>query len=590
MKKILSSLVLSLIAVCSYAQITLAAQDSIRLWPDSAHAPFIFGVTSGDPTDSSVIIWTALPFDSMSATHQLTWQLAADSTFTTILQTDSITINDVTAYAAKVDVKGLQPFTRYCYRFSEGGIYSVTGFTQTAPDSMVDSLSFALVSCSSLYSGYFNSYRQIAGNPGINAIIHVGDWIYDFIDPQERIRIPQPEPIEPVSLADWRDRYRLYLLDPDLREARRRKPWIQMWDNHDVTKDNDSTIRICSRAYWEFGPCRRPSADSLQIWRKVPYGPLADIIIVDDWVFAGNDTFPDGGKRMIPEDQYQWLMDQLDSSTAIWKIVPVSKLFSQWNLGTAAGLLPGGGLDHEWEGYPECRDSVLLNLSTHHINNTVVGSGDLHINVASDLALNPFDSTLYNGLTGSGGLGVEVNGISISRGNFDESGISTGLGPSLYASSFAKNPHQRYLNFYDNGYAILTLNSDSMIARMQLCPILTVTDSQRTDAVLYDRVNDNHWLRLDTPSLSVKNISGYKPVVAFPNPSATGHWTLNADPSLIGAAIEVSTAEGQIVYTTTLTGTEMPITPTVPAGMYFLRVTAPDGESYTTKLARIGFN
>ena len=360
-----------------------------------------------------------------------------------------------------------------------------------------------------------------------------------------------------------------------------------MWDNHDVTKDNDSTIKICSRAYWEFGPVRRPSADSLQIWRKVPYGPLADIIIVDDWVFQGDDTFPDGSRRMLPVEQYEWLMQQMDSSTAVWKIVPVSKLFAQWNLNGL--VLPGGGLEHEWEGFPECRDSVLINIVNHHINNTVVGSGDLHINIASDLALDPFDSTQYKGATGQGGLGVEVNGISISRGNFDESGYGKNLAYVLYYNSFLRNPHQRYLNFYDNGYAIMTFSRDSMISRMMLCPILALCDTQQTDAVLYCRAGDNHWLRPDTISTGIGATSADHPIAVYPNPSVSGLWTLRADASMKGAPIEVSSDDGQVVYRGTVSAdveTKIDMS-NVQGGVYFLRVSR-DATTYSTKLIRIG--
>ena len=591
MKKIFILSLLCLMTLESSAQISLTAQPAINLYPDSTHAPFIFGVTSGDPTDTSVIIWTAIPIDSTGAQYQIGWQVATDSTFGTVVASGSVTTDNSIAYTAKIDVQGLQAFTNYCYRFSIGGSYSVTGFTQTAPDSAhtPDSLSFALVSCSSLYSGYFNAYRKIAFNPGINAIVHVGDWIYDYVatDTFEHVRIPQPYPVEPRSLAEWRDRYRLYLLDPDLREARRLKPWVQMWDNHDISRDADSLIPICSRAYWEFGPCRRQSADSIQIWRKVAYGPLADIIVVDDWVFQGDDTFPDGSLRMLPVEQYEWLMQQMDSSTAVWKFIAVSKMFAQWNLNGL--VLPGGGLEHEWEGFPECRDSVLINMANHHINNSVFGSGDLHFNILSDLAMDPFDSTQYSKATGQGSLGIEVNGISISRGNLDEQGFGRNLETVVDYNTFLQNPQQRYVNFYDNGYAILTFNRDSMIARMMLCPILSLTDTQTTDATLYCRVNDNHWLRPDTISTGIGATSADHPIAVYPNPSVSGLWTLRADASMKGAPIEVSSDDGQVVYRGTVSAdveTKIDMS-NVQGGVYFLRVSR-GATTYSTKLIRLG--
>src|SRR5665213_881885 len=109
MRKIYFIAAFTLVTIVSRAQIMLGVQGSIRLWPDSTHAPFIFGVTSGDPTDSSVMIWTAIPYDTTHAPHRLTWQLAGDSTFSVILRSDSLSVADVTAYAARVDLQGLQP-------------------------------------------------------------------------------------------------------------------------------------------------------------------------------------------------------------------------------------------------------------------------------------------------------------------------------------------------------------------------------------------------------------------------------------------------------------------------------------------------
>ncbi|MCW3127296.1 MAG: hypothetical protein JWO03_2954 [Bacteroidetes bacterium] len=567
-----------ILALCLFC--FFASAQNLNLYPDSLHAPFIYGVTSGDPTDTSVMIWTALPVDPADTAHLVSWQLATDSTFSAVLQSGTLLIGGYTSYTGKVDIQGLRPYTKYCYRFRADGAYSVTGFTQTAPDNAPDSLQFALMSCSSLYSGYFNAYRQVARNASINAIIHVGDFIYDFIDPQERIRIPQPEPQQPVTLDDWRDRYRLYLLDPDFREARRMHPWIQIWDNHEL---HGGHFGICSKAFFEFSPVRRPSAtDSTQIWRKLSYGQMADIFMTDDWQYADRDTFADGGKKMMLDPQTHWLLDGLDSSHAVWKIIAVSKLFSPWNLG---GLnLPGGGLDDSWDGYPESRDSLLANIARRHINNPVFVSGDLHMNIVSDIALNPFDSTAYDRATGAGGIGVEVNGISISRGNVDESGISPSAGPGLIQASFGLNPQQQYLNLFDNGYALLTLNNDSLISRMQLCPILMLSDTQITDRVLYCRANDNHWLRTATPT-AVRGSDTFLPFSVYPNPS-TGQWMFTTRSNLTGSQIEVTNAEGQLIYKNNVSRNETKINISGPAGLYFLRVSAPGG-TYITKLVKM---
>jgi hypothetical protein len=61
-------------------------------------------------TDTSMIIWTALPVDSGGAAHQVTWQLATDSTFavgTTERLSGHTDANSV--YVVKVDVSGSSP-------------------------------------------------------------------------------------------------------------------------------------------------------------------------------------------------------------------------------------------------------------------------------------------------------------------------------------------------------------------------------------------------------------------------------------------------------------------------------------------------
>lgn len=505
---------LSLIAT---ALSTAAQNQSINLYPDSLHAPFIYGVASGDPTDTSVVLWTAIEPDSASQVSTIDWQLATDSTFATIVRSGQGLADSSSGFAYKVYVDSLAAYTHFCYRFGVNSAWSVTGFTITAPSGPTDSLQFAVVSCSSLFSGYFNGYRQISRLHNLNAVIHLGDYIYDFVDPEERVRIPQPEPPNPSSLNDWRNRYKLYALDPDLREARRRHPWIQIWDNHEV-KPGGPKIRV--RAFEEFNPIRVPDvADSSRDWRRLNYGTLVDIVMIDMNTFPDVDTLQTGARMIMTRPQYTWLLNQLDSSNAEWKILGSGKMFSPWYLGAFGNLLPGAGLGETWNGYPENRDSLLAFVADHHINNLVVVSGDLHMNISSDLARNPFDSTQYNPRTGLGALGVEMMGTSISRGNLDESGVPANLAPSLNTFSLDSNPQQVYTNMFDHGYAILKLNADSMTATMNLCPILMLSDSQNVEATLVCKAGENRWHRTFATGINVLDnmVQGFN---IYPNPTS----------------------------------------------------------------------
>jgi alkaline phosphatase D len=519
---------------------TTVQSQSLNLFADTLHAPFIYGVASGDPTSDGVLIWTATnPADTLHG-RTINWLVSTDSLFTTAAAGGSYLLDSSLGYTATIDVQGLQPGTRYYYRFAMQGSYSVTGITYTAPTGSPDSIPLALVSCSSLFSGYFNAYRQLARLP-LKALIHVGDYIYDFVDQNELVRLPQGafQVLGDNVTEDWRNRHRLYLTDPDLREARRMYPWICTWDNHDVVRSNPAKS---SRAYREFVPFRQDPSDSIRIWRKVSYGQLLDIFMIDININNVNDTFPSGSIKAMSDTQFNWLKAGLKNSTATWKLIGSEKLFAQWDL--QGFTLPGSGLSKTWNGYPQSRDSLLIHLRDNQINNVVVLSGDFHMNIWSDLALNPFDSTAYNGATGAGSLAIEMMGTSITRGNLDESGVSILLQNGLQTASMQLNPHQRYLNLFDHGFNAFTLNADSLIARSYLCPILTKTDSISTEAVWVCKAGQNHWQRPATIT-GINAPAQATSLQVYPNPSTTGIFTINTTGITSNVNVSVYSLAGQ---------------------------------------------
>lgn len=468
--------------------------------------------------------------------------MATDSLFTNVVQNGNATLDSNSGYTIKQEVNQLQADTRYFYAFNVNGNSSATGITRTAPGTSSNGLSFALVSCSSLFSGYFNGYRQIAAMKNLNGLIHVGDYIYDFVDAQERVRIPQPEPANPAdnSVEDWRNRHRLYLLDPDLREAKRVMPWIHTWDNHDVLRN---TPGASSKAFREFVPFKEDAQDTLKIWRSIRYGNLLDIMMIDINVEARKDSFPSGNKAVMTNAQFTWLKNELKNSNATWKFIGSEKLFSPWNL---QGIpLPGSGLNNTWNGFTESRDSLLALIQKNNIKNTVVLSGDLHMNLWSDLAIDPLNSQLYDGATGTGGLGIEIMGTSISRGNVDESGISLALKSFLHSNSLALNPHQQYINLFDHGFNVVSINDDSLVAQSYLCPILTNTNTITLEASRTALVNDNHWKRNAPSTINEAKLS--KVVPLYPNPSADGIFNIDLSDFKGTSEVMIVDAIGKVV-------------------------------------------
>src|SRR5688572_12470667 len=142
------------------AQITYPA----NMYGDSLHAPFYHGVASGDPLSTGVIVWTRITPAPMDFNpYSVNYQVATDSLFAGIVSAGTVITDSSFDWTVKKDVTGLSPNSVYYFRFDDGlGNYSVTGRTRTAPAGSVNDLQFAVFSCSSVFSGFFNGYGRVA--------------------------------------------------------------------------------------------------------------------------------------------------------------------------------------------------------------------------------------------------------------------------------------------------------------------------------------------------------------------------------------------------------------------------------------------
>jgi alkaline phosphatase D len=161
------SIALIVIAACSSKKTSNKKfSEAVAPLYESSLKPFYHGVASGDPLQDRVIIWTRVTPEDSAATIQVRWDIASDENFSTILKSDSVTTDATKDYTVKVDVDGLQPAHHYYYRFHALGQTSPTGRTRTLSSDAVDSLRFAIVSCSNWEFGYFNPYSIICRQRG----------------------------------------------------------------------------------------------------------------------------------------------------------------------------------------------------------------------------------------------------------------------------------------------------------------------------------------------------------------------------------------------------------------------------------------
>ncbi|CAN5735787.1 hypothetical protein BH11MYX4_BH11MYX4_24620 [soil metagenome] len=434
------------------------------------HAPpatgvFRHGVASGDPLPDAVILWTRVTSDGdRPAPAQITWEMAKDPSFAVLTASGIASAEAEREFTVKVDATGLEAGTTYYYRFRGLGEESVIGRTRTAPRTAAR-LRFAVVSCASLPHGYFHVYQAIAERRDIDAVLHVGDYLYEYKDGEYGSERPSLPANEIVTLADYRARYAQYRGDQNLREIHRQHPFVTTWDDHEVA-DNASKDgagnhdeategsyadrkRAAIRAYGEWMPIRGDLADG-KIWRTLRYGDLADLIVLDTRHWGkekqSSDTDPArdaDARQLLGVDQEAWLFDQLRTSKATWKVVCQQVLVSP---------LPQYLNTDQWDGYPKARDRFYDAIEKNAVTNVVVLTGDIHASFANDLARRPTEPGGYDGETGRGSLAVELVTPAVTS--------ETPSKPKDAGELMDQNAWMKHVDLDRHGYVLLDLDEE----------------------------------------------------------------------------------------------------------------------------------
>ena len=175
---------------------------------------FQYGVASGDPLDNQVILWTKISPINDEFPVEVVIRIGRDSMLESPVQTVRTEANPATDFTVKVDVGNLEPGTVYFYQFEALAAKSPIGRTQTAGLRIdQERLKFGVVSCNNYEHGYFSAFRRLSEKSGLNAIIHLGDYIYEYYSRSSRKKLKDRQhfpPKELLTLIDYRQRYGQY--------------------------------------------------------------------------------------------------------------------------------------------------------------------------------------------------------------------------------------------------------------------------------------------------------------------------------------------------------------------------------------------
>lgn len=440
---------------------------------DSSLKPFYHGVASGDPLHDRVILWTRVTPEDSTQKIVVTWQVSETANFSSVVKSGETSTSALRDFTVKVDAEGLTAGKIYFYRFQALGKTSPVGRTKTLPEK-VDSVKFAIVSCANWEFGYFNPYDKIADRSDVDAVVHLGDYLYEYKSGGYgdttigRFHLPAHEI---VSLWDYRTRHAQYRLDQGLMHVSQQHPMIAIWDDHEIANDSytegaqnhqpeegDYTARknAAKQAYYEWLPIR----EGEKHYRSFSYGDLVALIMLDERLEGrtkpvdslSDPIFNEPNRAILGASQLTWFQSQLKETKATWKVVGNQAMFSDVLQPPSFRRTPRNF--DSWDGYPAEKKKVIDFIQANKLSDILLVTGDTHASWAIEVP-----SSSYNPKTSAGAVAIELGTTSISSGNDDER-KSVEEVRQLEEDLLKLNPHIKYVNDRDHGYLLLTLTRD----------------------------------------------------------------------------------------------------------------------------------
>ncbi|MFE8071783.1 alkaline phosphatase D family protein [Marinobacteraceae bacterium S3BR75-40.1] len=341
---------------------------------------FDHGVASGDPLQDRVLLWTRItPRESMpnEIPYHVSWEVATDPDFLDLVHSGHTQAKQEHDFTVKVDVLNLVPGRTYYYRFKANGKYSPVGKTRTLPEGMLEQVTLAVFSCANYPAGYFHAYAEAAREDNLDAVVHLGDYLYEYKngqyateDAEELGRLlPEDNDVELLTLTDYRKRYALYHRDQDLQALHATAPFIAVWDDHEVANDawregaenhnageGDYSDRKLAalQAYFEWMPIRPADENDWEtVFRSFRFGDLVALHMLDTRIigrdqqldyadyFDASGNFnqaqfqadlTDPNRTMLGAEQWGWLQNQMATSSATWQVLGQQVLMGRMTL------------------------------------------------------------------------------------------------------------------------------------------------------------------------------------------------------------------------------------------------------------------
>src|SRR6266550_1392768 len=368
------------------------------------------GLASGDVSAGSAVVWARA---DRSARMQV--ECSTVESFRTIFRSVSAEALPDRDFTSKVLLEGLPAGQDIFYRVRFEAEVGTSGETQvghfrTAPTDR-SSVSFVWSGDTAgqgwgidTARGGMRTYKTMLDNRP-DFFIHSGDHIYADCPVPSELKLPnggiwrnivtEEKSVVAHSLEQFRGNYKYNLLDDNLRAFNAQVPMLAQWDDHEVTNDwspvgtaddtgyaedgNSRLVERARRAFHEFMPIRATPAQEGRVYRKIGYGPLLDVFLIDMRSYRDSTWNKRDDRRdafILGSAQLAWLKRELAASSATWKVIAAD---------LPIGLISADAIALG-DGPPEQREHEIADLLSFMkragVRNTVWLTADMHYTAA----------------------------------------------------------------------------------------------------------------------------------------------------------------------------------------------------------------
>jgi alkaline phosphatase D len=371
------------------------------------------GIQSGDVSSEGAVVWARADRPSRMRVEFSTSESFRDSLGTVFA--DALPDSD---YTAKAGLEGLPAGQEIFYRIAMQNLDEPTiigepmvGRFRSSPVDRRDvSFCWSADTCGQGFGidvarGGLKSYATILRHRP-DFFIHSGDTIYADVPIAAEVKVgdgsiwknlvTEAKSRPAQSLEDFRGNYRYNLLDANVRAFNAAIPLLTQWDDHEVM-DNWSPATATAlaargnRAFHDYMPIRGAPYEPGRIHRRIGYGPLIDVFMIDMRSYRGTngdnrESAYGPASYFLGPQQVGWLKRSLKESTALWKVIAADMPIGLYVMSDFKHRSGSEAVAQGDDGPPLGREieiADLLSFIKHEkIRNTLWVTADVHYTAA----------------------------------------------------------------------------------------------------------------------------------------------------------------------------------------------------------------